>query len=201
MASHDIADVPTLHIAGYELDRSLALSIILVLVLAALQLAWPTVKLYFEQRGRGTAVPVREMPIIETISEDPKPEPVRRPFKKPKADISSWIGSEKGVTSSAALQDPNSIPSAGAEALAQSIKVTEDGQVIDVDGKAVEEGTIVYIRQQMVDRVLNTGGTSEMDENEDAMMKLDIIKSIKALSDAEVVEWFQQNKELLNYSD
>ena len=31
------------------------------------------------------------------------------------------------------------------------------------------------------------------------VMKLDIIKSIRALSDTEVIEWYTQNKEMLRY--
>lgn len=190
-----VQDEPRIYFAGYEIDRSMALSILLVLVLGVLQLSWPSIKAYFDRRQRGSST-AREMPIIETISEDPKPEKVRRPFKKEKADISQWI-SKDAEAAPAAGADPNTMLPAGANA----ISVNADGQVIDVDGKAVEEGTITYIRQQMVDRVLNTGSTSDMDENEDAAMKLDIIKSIKALNDAEVVEWFQQNQHLLKYSN
>lgn len=50
----------------------------------------------------------------------------------------------------------------------------------------------------MIDRVINSGTTGD-DENESAVMKLDIIKSIRELTDANVIEWYIHNKEMLRY--
>lgn len=218
---------PLFNVAGFDVDVPLFISIVCILCLGVIQLTWPAIQAYFEAVPVD-ASEKPEMPIIETISEDhPRKEAPRKRFVKDKASIADWAAqgpasdldkyTDKEETS---IQDPNTILPAGLERMSSETKVDGNGRVLDLDGTVVEEGqslfrttllystrilcvltaqgTIAYIRQQIIDRVINTGAAGG-DENDSATMKLDIIKSIKQLSDPEVVEWYTQNKQLLKY--
>lgn len=191
-------------LGGFHIDLPLLLSLIGVLLIGILQLSWPAIQAYFTAPAEVRELP--EMPVIETISEDPVKEKPRRRFVKDKADIASWATQEPASdlekyrdTAEGVMQDPNTILPAGLERMdRKNIKVDENGKILDVDGSVIEDGTIAYIRQQIIDRVINTGAVAQ-DVTESAEMKLDIIKSVRQLSDLEVVEWYLENKEMLTY--
>lgn len=69
--------------------------------------------------------------------------------------------------------------------------VKEHGHAKSEYGPSIE-----VIRQQIVDCVMATG--SEGDEVEAATMKFDLIKSIQRMSDSEVVDYFNENKVLMD---
>lgn len=195
---------PLFVVKGIEFDFRLCLSLVIILVLGLLQISWPAIQAYFVVKPQPKELP--EMPIIETISEDPVKQAPRKRFVKDKASIASWAAQAPATDltkyqdhDETTLEDPNSMLPAGLEKMERSnIRTNEDGKLLDLDGTVIEDGTIAYIRQQIIDRVINTGAAAE-DENESAEMKLDIIKSVRQLSDSEVVEWYIENKSMLAY--
>lgn len=201
---------------GLDVDFPLLASCFGIIILALLQLSWPAIQTYF-RKPKATLVE-QPMPVIETIDEDPQEERPRRRFKKDKTSIASWVGSSEGQESTA--QDPNTILPAGLDNMSEAgVSVDAKGNVLDLDGAIIEPGkllyvdagqsrhcsaklrqaeVVAYVRQQIIDRVINTGTVGE-DENESANMKLDIIKSIRGLPDADVIEWYNQNRMTLRY--
>lgn len=138
------------------------------------------------------------MPIIETIDHDPVKAKPKKRFVKPASDIANWaseshpITEQSGPLSGHIASDPESGEREGA------ITVDENGSLIDIDGSIISPGEVAYIRQQIIDRVIHTGIEGE-DDSASALMKVDIIKSVKELSDADVLDWYSINKDTLKY--
>ena len=111
-------------VGGIDVDRSLFLSCIIILLLGLLQLLWPTL---VKSLRREKVLP--PTPVIETVSEDPPMEKPRKRFVKDKADIASWAAADE-------VGDPNTLLPAGLE----TPTVTSEGHILDLDGSVIEEG-------------------------------------------------------------